>query len=90
MTRQLLVVVLITVFLSTAIGFTIGWAANPESAKGASATPQQEMVKQLKKLNSQVAALNEKTGDTQTAFGSVRGLLTIICDYTAPVNCKPH
>jgi peptidoglycan hydrolase CwlO-like protein len=91
MTRQLLAVVLITVFLSTAIGFTIGWAANPESANSAnSATPQQQMVKQLKMLNSQVAALNAKTGNTQTATGSVRGLLTIICDYTAPVNCKPH
>ena len=91
MTRQLLVVVLITVFLSTAIGFTIGWAASPESANGANtATPQQQMVQQLKKLNSQMAALNEKTGNTQTATGSVRGLLTIICDYTAPINCKPH
>ena len=29
MTRQLLTVVFITVFLSTAIGFTIGWAAGP-------------------------------------------------------------
>jgi hypothetical protein len=91
MTRQLLAVVVITVFLSTVIGFTIGWAASPENANaGNAATPQQQMVQQLKRLNNQMAALNTKTGDTQTAEGSVRGLLTIICDYTAPVNCKPH
>ena len=88
MTRQLLAIVFITVFLSTAIGFTIGWAASPESANAA--TPQQEMVRQLKRLNVQMAALNSKTGDTQTAEGSVRALLTIICDYTAPINCKPR
>ena len=88
MTRQLLAVVFITVFLSTAIGFTIGWVASPESANAA--TPQQEMVRQLKRLNVQMAALNAKTGDTQTAEGSVRALLTIICDYTAPINCKPR
>jgi hypothetical protein len=91
MTRQLLAVVFITVFLSTAIGFTIGWAASPESANATNAaTPQQQMVQQLKRLNVQMAALNAKTGDTQTAEGSVRGLLTIICDYTAPINCKPR
>jgi hypothetical protein len=94
MTRQLLAVIFITVFLSTAIGFTIGWAASPESANAA--TPQQETVRQLKKVNAhlgalnvKLAALNTKTGDTQTEKGSVRGLLTIICDYTAPINCKP-
>ena len=98
MTRQLLAVVFITVFLSTAIGFTIGWAASPESANATNAaTPQQQMVQQLKRLNVQMgalnvkmAALNTKTGDTQTAEGSVRALLTIICDYTAPINCKPR
>lgn len=90
MTRQLLAVVFITVVLSTAIGFTLGLAAGPESANASnSATPQQQMVQQLKRLNVQMAALNSKTGDTQTDKGSVRGLLTIICDYTAPINCKP-
>jgi hypothetical protein len=48
------------------------------------------MIQQLKKLSAQMAALNAKTGNTQTEDGTVRGLLTIICDYTAPVNCKPH
>jgi hypothetical protein len=94
-TRQLLAVVFITVVLSTAIGFTIGWAASPENANAV--TGQAEVIRQLKRLNvqmaalnSQTAALNSKTGDTQVSEGSVRGLLTIICDYTAPINCKPR
>jgi hypothetical protein len=74
--------------LSTVIGFALGWAASPEAANAA--TPQTEMVRQLKRLNVQMAALNNKTGDTQTSEGSVRALLTIICDYTAPINCKPR
>jgi hypothetical protein len=48
------------------------------------------MIRQLKRLNVQMNALNSKTGDTQASEGSVRALLTIICDYTAPINCKPH
>jgi hypothetical protein len=87
-TRQLFAVVLVAVVLSTAIGFTLGWASNPESANAA--TGQAEVIRQLKRLNVQVNALNSKTGDTQTSEGSVRGLLTIICDYTAPINCKPR
>jgi hypothetical protein len=88
MTRQMLAVVVVAVFLSTVIGFTLGWVSSPENANAA--TPQTEMVRQLKRLNVQMAALNSKTGDTQTSEGSVRALLTIICDYTAPINCKPH
>ena len=88
MTRQLLVVVVVSVVLSTAIGFTLGWVSNPQSANAA--TGNAEVIRQLKRLNVQMGALNSKTGDTQTAEGSVRGLLTIICDYTAPINCKPH
>jgi hypothetical protein len=87
-TRQLLVVVVVAVVLSTVIGFTLGWVSNPQSADAA--TPNQEMIRQLKRLNVQMNALNSKTGDTQTSEGSVRGLLTIICDYTAPINCKPR
>jgi hypothetical protein len=87
-TRQLFAVVLVAVVLSTAIGFTLGWTSNPESANAA--TGQAEVIRQLKRLNVQVNALNSKTGDTQTSEGSVRGLLTIICDYTAPINCKPR
>ena len=95
MTRQLLAVVLVAVVLSTAIGFTLGWASSPESANAA--TGNAEVIKQLKRLNVQVntlnmkmTTLNSRIGDTQTAEGSVRGLLTIICDYTAPINCKPR
>jgi hypothetical protein len=88
MTRQMLAAVVVAVFLSTVIGFTLGWVSSPENANAA--TPQTEMVRQLKRLNVQMAALNSKTGDTQTSEGSVRALLTIICDYTAPINCKPH
>jgi hypothetical protein len=95
MTKQLLAVAVVTVVLSTVIGFTIGWLTSPENANAA--TGQAEVIKQLKRLNVQMAALNEKTsalnsktGDTQIAEGSVRGLLTIICDYTAPINCKPR
>jgi hypothetical protein len=88
MTRQMLAAVLVAVFLSTVIGFTLGWVSSPENANAA--TPQTEMIRQLKRLNVQMAALNSKTGDTQTSEGSVRALLTIICDYTAPINCKPR
>ena len=87
MTKQLLTVVVVTVILSTAIGFTIGWFTSSDSANAA--TGQAEVIKQLKRLNVQISGLNSKTGDTQTSQGSVRGLLTIICDYTAPINCKP-
>jgi hypothetical protein len=87
MTRQLLVVVVVSVVLSTLIGFTLGWVSNPQSANAATNA---DVVRQLKKLNVQMGSLNTKTGDTQTSEGSVRGLLTIICDYTAPINCKPH
>ena len=98
MTRQVLAVFFITVVLSTAIGFTIGWASSPENANASNAaTGQAEVIRQLKRLNTQMtalnnktAALNAKTGDTQTSEGSVRALLTIICDYTAPINCKPR
>jgi hypothetical protein len=88
MTRQTLTAVVVAAVLSTVIGFALGWAASPEAANAA--TPQAEMVRQLKRLNVQMAALNNKTGDTQTSEGSVRALLTIICDYTAPINCKPR
>ena len=87
MTKQLLIVVAIAVALSTAIGFTIGWFASPESANAA--TGQAEVIRQLKRLNVQMGSLNSRTGDTQTSDGTVRGLLTIICDYTASISCKP-
>jgi hypothetical protein len=88
-TRPTLAALVLAVVLSTIIGFTIGWVSSPENANAA-ATSNADIVRQLKRLNVQMTALNTKTGDTQTAEGSVRGLLTIICDYTAPINCKPH
>jgi hypothetical protein len=88
MTKQLLVVVVVAVVLSTVIGFTLGWVSNPQSANAA--TGNAEVIRQLKRLNVQMGSLNSRTGDTQVSEGSVRGLLTIICDYTAPINCKPH
>jgi hypothetical protein len=88
MTKQLLITAVVAVILSTAIGFTIGWFTSTDSANAA--TGQAEVIRQLKRLNTQMIALNAKTGDTQQAQGSVRGLLTIICDYTAPINCKPR
>jgi hypothetical protein len=87
MTRQLLAVVAVTVVLSTAIGFTLGWVSNPQSANAA--TGNAEVIRQLKRLNVQMGSLNSRTGDTQTSDGTVRGLLTIICDYTASISCKP-
>jgi hypothetical protein len=86
----MLTAVLVAVFLSTVIGFTLGWVSSPENANANATTGQTEVVRQLKRLNAQMAALNTKTGETQTSEGSVRALLTIICDYTAPINCKPH
>jgi len=88
MTKQLLTAIVVAVVLSTVIGFTLGWVTSPDNANAA--TGQAEVIRQLKRLNVQMGALNSKTGDTQTSEGSVRGLLTIICDYTAPINCKPR
>jgi len=88
MTKQLLTTIVVAVVLSTVIGFTLGWVTSPDNANAA--TGQAEVIRQLKRLNVQMGALNSKTGDTQTSEGSVRALLTIICDYTAPINCKPR
>jgi hypothetical protein len=98
MTRQLLVAIAASVVLSSGVGFAIGQASSPApaSAAGSSAT-----VTQLKRLNATAKAqnaklddisaklttLNNRTGDTQTSQGTVRGLLTIICDYTASISC---
>jgi hypothetical protein len=87
MTRQLLAVVVVAVVLSPAIGFTLGWVSNPQSANAA--TGNAEVIRQLKRLNVQMGSMNSRTGDTQTSDGTVRGLLTIICDYTASISCKP-
>lgn len=87
MTRHLLLAVLIAAVVSTSVGFALGAASNPPQAGAAAGDS--ETVTQLKRLNAKVTALNKKTGNTQTAKGSVRGLLTIICDYTASIDCGP-
>ena len=39
-------------------------------------------------VNTKLDTLNARIGEAQTTQGTVRGLLTIICDYTASVDCK--
>ena len=86
MSRQLLAIVLVAVFAGTAFGFAMGSASEPQSADAATSA---DIVKQLKKVNGKLDTLNKNTGTTQQAQGSVRGLLTIICDYTASIDCSP-
>jgi peptidoglycan hydrolase CwlO-like protein len=88
MAKQLLAVVVVAVMISSAIGFALGTASNPQNAGAASASASSRVVTQLKKLNNKVATLNTRIGEQQQSQGSVRGLLTIICDYTAPIDCK--
>ena len=87
MSRQLLAVVIVAVLAGSAFGFALAEASNPPSADAASTNTQ--LVTELKKVNAKLATLNRQTGTSQTAEGSVRGLLTIICDYTASISCKP-
>ena len=87
MAKQVLAVIVIAVMLSSAIGFALGSVSSPQSAGAAAGDS--EVVTQLKKLNNKVKTLNRQTGLQQTSDGSVRGLLTIICDYTASISCKP-
>ena len=86
MSRQLLAVVLVAVFAGTAFGFAMGSASEPQRADAATSA---DIVAELKKLNAKVNTLNKNTGKTQQAQGTVRGLLTIICDYTASIDCSP-
>jgi hypothetical protein len=79
MGKQFIAVLLVSVSLSTGIGFAMGSATSPEPADAAASS---QVVKQLKQINS-------KLGAQQQSPGSVRGLLTIICDYTASISCTP-
>ena len=99
MSRQLLAVVLVAVVAGTLVGFALAGASSPPSAD---ASTNSRMITQLKRLNANVSAvnanvsavntkldtLNTRIGEAQTTQGTVRGLLTIICDYTASVDCK--
>lgn len=79
MARQLLLAVIVSVVVSTSIGFALGAASSPQNAGAASTN---DVVTELQKLNS-------KIGKRQGSKGSVRGLLTIICNYTASIDCGP-
>lgn len=82
MKRQLIAVIVVVAALSASIGYGLGSAASPQAADAASASQSTAIVDQLK-------AINSKLGKTQTSRGSVRGLLSIICDYTASIDCTP-
>jgi hypothetical protein len=82
MRRQLIAVIVVVAALSASIGYGLGSASSPQAADAASASQSSAIVDQLK-------AINTKLGKTQTSKGSVRGLLSIICDYTASIDCTP-
>jgi hypothetical protein len=82
MMKQLVALVVVVAALSASIGYGLGSATRPEAADAASASQNSAIVDQLK-------AINSKLGRRQTSQGSVRGLLTIICDYTASIDCSP-
>ena len=82
MRRQLIAVIVVVAALSASIGYALGSATSPQAADAASASQSSAIVTQLK-------AINSKLGKTQTTKGSVRGLLSIICDYTASIDCTP-
>jgi len=79
---QLIAVIVVVAALAASVGYGVGSAASPQAADAASASQSTAIVTQLK-------AINSKLGKTQTSKGSVRGLLTIICDFTADIDCKP-
>ena len=82
MRKQLIAIVVVVAALSASIGYGLGSATSPEDADAASASQNSAIVDQLK-------AINGKLGRKQQSQGSVRGLLTIICDYTASIDCSP-
>jgi hypothetical protein len=45
------------------------------------------VVAELKRTTAQVTAVNTKLGASQQVQGSVRWLLTTICNYTASIDC---
>jgi len=82
MMKQLVALVVVVAALSASIGYGLGSATSPEDADAASASQSSAIVAQLK-------AINSKLGGREQSQGSVRGLLTIICDYTASIDCSP-
>jgi len=82
MRKQLITLVVVVAALSASIGYGLGSATSPQAADAASASQNSAIVTQLK-------AINSKLGKTQTSQGSVRGLLTILCDRTTDIDCTP-
>jgi hypothetical protein len=84
MRKQLITVVVVVAALSASIGYGLGSATSPQAADAASVSPSQNSA-----IVDQLKAINSKLGRRQTSRGSVRGLLSIICDYTASIDCTP-
>lgn len=94
MSKQVAGVLVIAVLVGAVLGAS--FAGRSDSANAGPMATTSDVVTQLKRLNTRVASvdsqlktLNSRIGDTQTSQGSVRSLLTIICDYTASISCKP-
>jgi hypothetical protein len=87
--RQIIILVLVAVTLSTAVNAVVSSVSRPEAAGAATAASDADIVRQLKRANANLRAVNSRLGQTQVSKGSVRGLLTIICDYTASISCSP-
>jgi hypothetical protein len=92
MSKQTITAMCATAAASTVIGFGFGSAGRPPAADAAGSNA--DVVKQLKVMDSHLRQMsrklddvNAKLGTTQGSQGSVRGLLTTICNYTAPVDC---
>ena len=93
MSKQTITAVCATVAASTVIGFGFGSASRPNEADAA-ASRNADVVRQLKVMDTHIQQMsrklddvNTKLGSTQDTQGTVRGLLTTICNYTASVDC---
>ena len=95
MSNKAVAAALIAASLGGGVGYGLGSAASPQPADAASGNT--DVVRQLKKLdtdltgqlrqtNGQMKAVNEKLG-TPADKGTVRWLLTTICNYTASIDC---
>ena len=90
-----LAAVLVAASLGGGVGYGLGSATSPQPADAASGNT--DVVRQLKRLdtdlaaqlkqtNTQMKAVNAKLG-TPADKGTVRWLLTTICNYTASIDC---
>jgi hypothetical protein len=95
--KQTIAAVAIAASLGTAVGFGLGSTTSPQPADAASGNADvvtqlkrvdADLTRQLKQANAQLGAVNSSLG-TPAQKGTVRWLLTTICDYTASVDCGP-